>query len=151
MSMRVLDEDDLYNEGIIGALRGMREWSESGSEYKESTYVYRAIQRGVLDAIRRCLPRGFNRNTVHFKVRFVSKDDILQEIESPYPDQIETAEWNELRSYRFTNKRHQQVFDLLLQGYRHGEIAHKLNLSKNRIHQIKLELRKKLQLFCSQP
>ena len=142
------DQDDLYQEGMIGLLKAIRSYDPVRSDNFEA-YASLCIRRQIYDTIRRDA-RLFLRE--EDALRQIAPDPVLTGTHDPETQCLANETETEIKAalYGFLSAFEASVLDPYLAGYSVSEIGRSLGRSPKSVENAILRIRRKLARYLSQ-
>jgi len=142
------DQDDLYQEGMIGLLRAIRTYDPARSDNFEA-YASLCIRRQIYDAVRRDVRFSQREEDV---LRQIAPDPALAGTGDPEIQCLANETETEIKAalHGFLSAFETSVLDPYLAGYSVGEISRTLERSPKSVENAILRIRRKLARYLSQ-
>ena len=142
------DQDDLYQEGMIGLLKAIRSYDPVRSDNFEA-YASLCIRRQIYDTIRRDA-RLFLRE--EDALRQIAPDPVLTGTHDPETQCLANETETEIKAalHGFLSAFETSVLDPYLAGYSVSEISRNLGRSPKSVENAILRIRRKLARYLSQ-
>ena len=142
------DQDDLYQEGMIGLLKAIRSYDPARSDNFEA-YASLCIRRQIYDTVRRDV-RLFQRE--EDALRQIAPDPALTGTGDPETQCLANETETEIKAalYGFLSAFEASVLDPYLAGYSVGEISRRLSRSPKSVENAILRIRRKVARYLSQ-
>lgn len=142
------DQDDLYQEGMIGLLKAIRGYDPARSDNFEA-YASLCIRRQIYDAIRRDA-RRFSRE--EDALRQLTPDPALSDGEDPEIQYLASETETEIQAalHGFLSAFEASVLEPYLAGYSVSEIGRQLGRSPKSVENAVFRIRRKLARYLSQ-
>lgn len=142
------DQDDLYQEGMIGLLKAIRTYDPARSDNFEA-YASLCIRRQLYDAVRRDVRLSQREEDV---LRQIAPDPVLAGTGDPETQCLANETETEIKAalHGFLSAFEASVLDPYLAGYSVGEISRRLDRSPKSVENAILRIRRKLARYLSQ-
>ena len=142
------DQDDLYQEGMIGLLKAIRSYDPARSDNFEA-YASLCIRRQIYDTVRRDV-RLFQRE--EDVLRQIAPDPVLAGNGDPETQCLANETETEIKAalHGFLSAFEASVLDPYLAGYSVSEISRRLARSPKSVENAILRIRRKLARYLSQ-
>lgn len=142
------DQDDLYQEGMIGLLKAIRSYDPARSDNFEA-YASLCIRRQIYDTVRRDV-RLFRRE--EDVLRQIAPDPVLTGSPDPETQCLANETETEIKAalHGFLSAFEASVLDPYLAGYSVSEISRTLGRSPKSVENAILRIRRKLARYLSQ-
>lgn len=142
------DQDDLYQEGMIGLLKAIRSYDPARSDNFEA-YASLCIRRQLYDAVRRDVRLSQREEDA---LRQIAPDPALAGGDDPETQCLANETETEIKAalHGFLSAFEASVLDPYLAGYSVGEISRRLDRSPKSVENAILRIRRKLARYLSQ-
>ncbi len=142
------DQDDLYQEGMIGLLNAIRSYDPARSDNFEA-YASLCIRRQIIDAVRRDAKLSQREEDV---LRQIAPDPTLAGNGDPETQCLANETETEIKAalHGFLSAFEASVLDPYLAGYSVSEISRRLVRSPKSVENAILRIRRKLARYLSQ-
>ena len=142
------DQDDLYQEGMIGLLNAIRSYDPARSDNFEA-YASLCIRRQIIDAVRRDAKLSQREEDV---LRQIAPDPTLAGNGDPETQCLANETETEIKAalHGFLSAFEASVLDPYLAGYSVSEISRRLARSPKSVENAILRIRRKLARYLSQ-
>ena len=142
------DQDDLYQEGMIGLLKAIRSYDPARSDNFEA-YASLCIRRQIYDTIRRDARLLLREEDV---LRQIAPDPVLTGAPDPETQCLANETETEIKAalHGFLSAFEASVLDPYLAGYSVSEISRTLGRSPKSVENAILRIRRKLARYLSQ-
>ena len=142
------DQDDLYQEGMIGLLKAIRSYDPARNDNFEA-YASLCIRRQLYDAVRRDARTSRREEDV---LRQIAPDPVLTGAPDPETQCLANETETEIKAalHGFLSAFEASVLDPYLAGYSVSEISRRLERSPKSVENAILRIRRKLARYLSQ-
>ena len=142
------DQDDLYQEGMIGLLKAIRSYDPARNDNFEA-YASLCIRRQLYDAVRRDARTSRQEEDV---LRQIAPDPVLTGAPDPETQCLANETETEIKAalHGFLSAFEASVLDPYLAGYSVSEISRTLGRSPKSVENAILRIRRKLARYLSQ-
>ena len=142
------DQDDLYQEGMIGLLKAIRSYDPARSDNFEA-YASLCIRRQLYDTVRRDVRTSRREEDV---LRQIAPDPALAGTPDPETQCLANETETEIKAalHGFLSAFEASVLDPYLAGYSVSEISRNLGRSPKSVENAILRIRRKLARYLSQ-
>ena len=142
------DQDDLYQEGMIGLLKAIRSYDPARSDNFEA-YASLCIRRQLYDAVRRDVQLSQREEDV---LRQIAPDPALAGTGDPETQCLANETETEIKAalYGFLSAFEASVLDPYLAGYSVSEISRQLSRPPKSVENAILRIRRKVARYLSQ-
>ena len=142
------DQDDLYQEGMIGLLKAIRSYDPARSDNFEA-YASLCIRRQIYDTIRRDARLLLREEDA---LRQIAPDPVLTGTHDPETQCLANETETEIKAalHGFLSAFEASVLDPYLAGYSVSEISRSLGRSPKSVENAILRIRRKLARYLSQ-
>ncbi|MBR5537253.1 MAG: sigma-70 family RNA polymerase sigma factor [Clostridia bacterium] len=142
------DQDDLYQEGMIGLLKAIRSYDPARSDNFEA-YASLCIRRQLYDTVRRDVRLSRREEDV---LRQIAPDPVLTGVPDPETQCLANETETEIKAalHGFLSAFEASVLDPYLAGYSVSEISRSLGRSPKSVENAILRIRRKVARYLSQ-
>ncbi len=142
------DQDDLYQEGMIGLLKAIRSYDPARNDNFEA-YASLCIRRQLYDAVRKDARSSLREEAA---LRLITPDPALADVPDPETQCLANETETEIKAalHGFLSAFEASVLDPYLAGYSVSEISRSLGRSPKSVENAILRIRRKLARYLSQ-